>query len=150
MAAIFVGRHSDELRSCGGSVLHGRYPDGCARTVSTLIVRRYLHRHDRSQPCVHAAWNLRSGLINITGISIVAIVMTNLSCKFKMEAARTAAYEAISSPDANRAYSSMEALTTYRAYEVNQPLAAIVTSGNACQRWLGQDSPIRQSAPGAF
>src|SRR6185295_17699696 len=28
-------------------------------------------------------------------------------------------------------------LTASIAHEVNQPLTAVVTSGNACQRWLG-------------
>jgi signal transduction histidine kinase len=36
---------------------------------------------------------------------------------------------------------SLEGLTTSIAHEVNQPLAAIVTSGNACQRWLAQEPP---------
>jgi C4-dicarboxylate-specific signal transduction histidine kinase len=32
-------------------------------------------------------------------------------------------------------------LTASIAHEVNQPLAAIVTNGNACLRWLGGDTP---------
>ncbi|BEO88486.1 hypothetical protein SMETW2_47360 (plasmid) [Serratia marcescens] len=36
---------------------------------------------------------------------------------------------------------SLEGLATSIAHEVNQPLAAIVTSGNACQRWLAQEPP---------
>lgn len=32
-------------------------------------------------------------------------------------------------------------LTASIAHEVNQPLAAIVTNGNACLRWLGGDAP---------
>src|SRR6476659_243628 len=32
-------------------------------------------------------------------------------------------------------------LTASIAHEVNQPLAAIVTNGNACLRWLGSDTP---------
>ena len=32
-------------------------------------------------------------------------------------------------------------LTASIAHEVNQPLAAIVTNGNACLRWLGHDVP---------
>ncbi|GAO21039.1 histidine kinase [Alicycliphilus sp. B1] len=83
--------------------------------------------------------NLRSGLINM-GISIVAIVMTTYLV-LKMEAARTAAHEAQAHLMRIARVKSMEALTTSIAHEVNQPLAAIVTSGNACQRWLGQEPP---------
>lgn len=36
---------------------------------------------------------------------------------------------------------TMSALATSIAHEVNQPLAAIVTTGDACLRWLGGDSP---------
>src|SRR6516164_8805723 len=36
---------------------------------------------------------------------------------------------------------TMGTLTASIAHEVNQPLAAIVASGNACRRWLGSDQP---------
>ncbi len=36
---------------------------------------------------------------------------------------------------------SMGELTASIAHEVNQPLAAVVTSANACQRWLAADPP---------
>lgn len=36
---------------------------------------------------------------------------------------------------------TMGELTSSIAHEVNQPLAAIVTSGNACLRWLSNDPP---------
>ena len=37
-------------------------------------------------------------------------------------------------------------LTASIAHEVNQPLAAIVTNGNACMRWLGGATPILSEA----
>jgi C4-dicarboxylate-specific signal transduction histidine kinase len=40
-------------------------------------------------------------------------------------------------------------LTTSIAHEVNQPLAAIVTNGQACLRWLGRDVPDLDEARGA-
>jgi PAS domain S-box-containing protein len=36
---------------------------------------------------------------------------------------------------------SMGELTTSIAHEINQPLTAIVTNGNACKRWLDRDVP---------
>ena len=36
---------------------------------------------------------------------------------------------------------TMGTLTASIAHEVNQPLAAIAASGNACRRWLGSDQP---------
>jgi two-component system, LuxR family, sensor kinase FixL len=39
-------------------------------------------------------------------------------------------------------------LTASIAHEVNQPLAAIVTNGQACLRWLGRDVPVLDEARG--
>ncbi len=36
---------------------------------------------------------------------------------------------------------SLGELTTSIAHEINQPLAGVVSSGNACQRWLASDPP---------
>ncbi len=41
---------------------------------------------------------------------------------------------------------TMGELTSSIAHEVNQPLAAIVTSGNACLRWLSNDPPNVEEA----
>jgi len=47
---------------------------------------------------------------------------------------------------------TMGELTSSIAHEVNQPLAAVVTNGDACLRWLGNDPPnldrARESAAG--
>ncbi|WCM93960.1 ATP-binding protein [Acidovorax sp. NCPPB 2350] len=83
--------------------------------------------------------NLRSGLINM-GISMTAIVMTTYLV-LKMEAARKAAHDAQAQLMRIARVQSLESLTTSIAHEVNQPLAAIVTSGHACQRWLAQQPP---------
>lgn len=83
--------------------------------------------------------DLRYGLINMV-ISIAAIVMTTYLI-LKMEAARTAAHNAQAQLMRIARVKSLEGLTTAIAHEVNQPLAAIVTSGNASQRWLAQEPP---------
>ena len=81
----------------------------------------------------------RAGLVNMT-ISIVSILIT-AHLVLKMEAARAAAHDAQARLLRIARVKSLEGLTTSIAHEVNQPLAAIVTSGNACQRWLGQEPP---------
>lgn len=45
---------------------------------------------------------------------------------------------------------TMGALTSSIAHEVNQPLAGIVTNGDACLRWLAMDSPDLEEARGAL
>lgn len=83
--------------------------------------------------------DFHAGLIN-TGISIAAIVMTAYLV-IRMEAARTAADLAQAQLMRMARVKNLEGLTTSIAHEVNQPLAAIVTSGHACQRWLAQAPP---------
>ena len=83
--------------------------------------------------------NWSSGLVNM-GISMTAIVITTYLV-LKMEAARTAAHDAQARLMRLARVKSLEGLTTSIAHEVNQPLAAIVTSGHACQRWLSQEPP---------
>lgn len=83
--------------------------------------------------------NLQSGMLNM-GISITAIIMITYLI-LKMEAARTAAHDAQAQLMRIARVKSLEGLTTSIAHEINQPLAAIVTSGNACQRWMAQEPP---------
>lgn len=92
--------------------------------------------------------DLRSGLIN-TGISIAAIILTTYLV-LKMEAARAAAHTAQARLMRIARVQGLESLTTSIAHEVNQPLAAIVASGNAGQRWLAQDPPNLDKARQAF
>ncbi|MGN7831056.1 sensor histidine kinase [Pseudoxanthomonas sp. 22568] len=83
--------------------------------------------------------NYRVGLIN-SGIGIVTIMVTTYLA-LKMEAARADAQDAQARLLRVARASTLGELTTSIAHEVNQPLAAIVTSGNACQRWLAQSPP---------
>jgi len=83
--------------------------------------------------------DLQTGLVNLA-ISITAIIMVAWLV-IKMEAARDAAYAAQAQLLRLARVKRLDGLTTAIAHEVNQPLAAIVTSGHACQRWLGQDPP---------
>lgn len=83
--------------------------------------------------------DLRAGLVNM-GISMAAIgTITYLVVK--MEAAQAAAHEAQARLLRIARVKSLDGLTASIAHEVNQPLAAIVTSGHACQRWLAQEPP---------
>lgn len=81
----------------------------------------------------------RVGLVN-SGISIVAISITTYLA-LKTRSAQAAAHDAQARLLRIARVNSLGGLTASIAHEVNQPLAAIVTSGNACQRWLAQDPP---------
>ena len=86
----------------------------------------------------------RTGLIN-TGISILAIAITAY-LGLKMVAAQNAAHAARTQLLRITQATSLGQVTASIAHEVNQPLAAIVTSGNACQRWLVQQPPNLEKA----
>lgn len=81
----------------------------------------------------------RTGLIN-TLISVLAIAITAY-LGLKMVAAQNAAHAARTQLMRITQATSLGQLTASIAHEVNQPLAAIATSGNACQRWLAQQPP---------
>jgi len=85
-----------------------------------------------------------AGLINAS-ISIAAIGITTYLA-IKMVAAEAAAHEARAQLARMARVTSLGALTGSIAHEVNQPLAAIVTSGNAGLRWLDQDPPNLEKA----
>lgn len=80
-----------------------------------------------------------SGLINLA-ISLCAMVLTCVLL-LKIKSAQAAAQDAQAQLIRLARIQSLEGLTSAIAHEINQPLAAIVTSGNACQRWLGQEPP---------
>lgn len=88
-----------------------------------------------------------AGLIN-SAISIAAIGITAY-LGLKRAAAEAAAFEARSQLVRVARMTSLGALTASIAHEVNQPLAAIVTSANASLRWLDRDPPNLQRARGA-
>lgn len=83
--------------------------------------------------------DLHAGLVNLT-ISLCAIITTAYLI-LTMRAARQAAQQAQAQLIRMTRIQSMESLTVSIAHEINQPLAAIVTSANAGQRWLGQTPP---------
>ncbi|OYX74036.1 MAG: two-component sensor histidine kinase [Caulobacter sp. 32-67-35] len=80
-----------------------------------------------------------AGLINM-GISVSAIVITTYLA-LKMVAAEAAVHEARAQMVRIARVTSLGELTTSIAHEVNQPLTGVVTSGNACLRWLSQSPP---------
>ncbi|HWW46979.1 MAG TPA: ATP-binding protein [Xanthobacteraceae bacterium] len=84
------------------------------------------------------------GLIN-TGISIVAIGVTTYLA-LRLVAAEASAFEARERLLRVARVTSLGELTASIAHEVNQPLAAVVTSANACTRWLAQDPPGMDNA----
>lgn len=80
-----------------------------------------------------------AGLINM-GLSVSAIAMVTWLV-LRMQRARAAAQAAQARLERIARAQNLSGLTTSIAHELNQPLAAIVTSGNAAQRWLAQAPP---------
>lgn len=85
-----------------------------------------------------------AGLLN-AAISIAAIGVTTF-LSLKVVAAERAAREARARLDRMAGVISVAELAASIAHEVNQPLAAIVTSGNAGLRWLDQQPSNIQKA----
>lgn len=81
----------------------------------------------------------RIGLVNSVIGMLVIIITTYLA--LKMEAAKAAVQDAQARLLRVARASTVGELTTSIAHEVNQPLAAIASSAEACQRWLAQDPP---------
>ncbi|MET0266635.1 MAG: ATP-binding protein [Duganella sp.] len=98
--------------------------------------------------CLTPHGDYELGMIN-SGISILAIAVTTYLA-LKMAVAQTAAQQAQAQLLRLARISSLGELTASIAHEVNQPLAAIVTSGNACQRWLAQEPPNLDKAQQAL
>lgn len=92
--------------------------------------------------------NYRVGLVN-TGISTLAIAITAY-LGLKMVAAQAAAHAAQAQLLQITRATSLGALTASIAHEVNQPLAAIVTSSQAGQRWLNHQPPQHEKVQQAL
>lgn len=89
-----------------------------------------------------------SGLINCA-ISLSAIAASTYLV-LRIEAAEAAVQDARSQLAHFTRLTSLDELTTSIAHEVNQPLAAVVTSGNAGLRWLSGQSPNLEKAKQAI
>jgi C4-dicarboxylate-specific signal transduction histidine kinase len=85
-----------------------------------------------------------SGLINHL-ISLSAIGATTYLA-LKIESAEVAAHEARAQLTHIARVTTLGELTASIAHEVNQPLAAVVTSANACLRWLAGQPPNLEKA----
>ena len=80
-----------------------------------------------------------SGLVN-TIISLTAIGATTYLA-LKIQSAEVAALEGRAQLAHVARLTTLGELTASIAHEVNQPLAAVITSGNACLRWLDGQTP---------
>lgn len=79
------------------------------------------------------------GIVN-TGISVVAIAITTY-LGLRMVAAKAEAIEARERLLRIARVTTLGQLSASIAHEVNQPLAAVITSGGAGARWLAQEPP---------
>ena len=80
-----------------------------------------------------------TGLIN-DGLGLVAIAATTYLV-LRMKSAESAMHRARAQLAHVSRVTTLGELTASIAHEVNQPLAAIVTNGNACMRWLARKPP---------
>lgn len=88
--------------------------------------------------------DMQGGLINL-GISLAAIAITSYLI-IQIEKARQSALLAQNQLLRLARVQSLGGLTSSIAHEVNQPLAALMTSSHACQRWLNQHPPQVEKA----
>jgi signal transduction histidine kinase len=79
------------------------------------------------------------GLIN-DGLGLVAILAATYLV-LKMKSTEVAMHAARAQLAHVSRMTTLGELTALIAHEINQPLAAIVTNGNACLRWLAHKSP---------
>ena len=86
----------------------------------------------------------QSGLVNCV-ISLSAIAVTAYLA-LRMTTAHAEAQDARAQLAHSSRVTALGELAASLAHEVNQPLTAIVTSGNACARWLSMDVPNVQRA----
>jgi signal transduction histidine kinase len=86
----------------------------------------------------------QSGIINCV-ISLLAIgIATYLA--FKIKWAEVSVHEARAQLAHIARVTTLGELTAAIAHEINQPLAAVITSGNACLRWLAIQPPNLEKA----
>ncbi len=86
----------------------------------------------------------RSGLVN--GLISLAAIGVTTYLALKIASAEVAMHEARAQLAHIARVMTLGELTASIAHEVNQPLAAIVTSGNACLRWLAAEPPNVEKA----
>jgi len=83
---------------------------------------------------------LINGLISLSAIAVTAYLALRIaSAEVAMHAARTQLAHMAR-------VTTLGELAASIAHEVNQPLAAMATSGNACLRWLAQEPPQVEKA----
>jgi signal transduction histidine kinase len=85
-----------------------------------------------------------AGLIN--GIISVSAIGVTTYLALKIESARLAMHEAQSQLAHVARVTTLGELSVTIAHEMNQPLAGVVTNGNACLRWLASERPNLEEA----
>jgi two-component system, LuxR family, sensor kinase FixL len=118
------------------------FPDAFEEINAQLLRKGYWEgelvdtRRDGSKVTVHSRWAL---LRDARG-EPSTILETNTDIEATKQAEETLAQAQAELAHVTR-LSTLGELTASIAHEVNQPLAAIVTSGEACLRWLERDEP---------
>jgi PAS domain S-box-containing protein len=135
--------------------------DGQDYEVDFRIIRQVgslTYMHSVGHPVVDDSGKvseIRGVNIDVTEQRQAQVALEEAYAALKAEVAeRQRAQEAFSQAQAHLAHMNramtMAQLTASIAHEVNQPLAAVVTSANACERWLDGNTPDIQKARDAL
>ncbi|WP_371347305.1 sensor histidine kinase [Ancylobacter sp. IITR112] len=139
---LYGWSRAEALGQTAASLLRTRFPDTPARIHAALLAEGHwagelLHfKRDGTQVAVLSRWSLQ---LDKSGRP-VAVMETNndVTQRKRSEAMLQKAQTELA--HATRV-ATMGELTASIAHEVNQPLAAVVTNGEACLRWLGREVP---------
>lgn len=102
------------------------------------------HKRDGGQVTVSSRWSL---LRNERG-QPVSVLETNIDITDRMQTQETLDQVQTQLAHVTRV-ATLGELTASIAHEVNQPLAAVVTNGEACLRWINRDEPDLDEARSA-
>lgn len=139
---LYGWSRAETLGQTAASLLRTRFPDTPARIHAALLADsqwagELTHfKRDGEQVTVLSRWSLQR---DKSGRPIAVMETNNDITERKrsevmLQKAQTELAHAAR-------VATMGELTASIAHEVNQPLAAVVTNGEACLRWLGRDVP---------
>ncbi|MDQ0348794.1 two-component system sensor histidine kinase NtrB [Ancylobacter vacuolatus] len=139
---LYGWSRAEALGQTAASLLRTRFPDTPASIQAALLADRQWagelthFKRDGTQVTVLSRWSLQMDKAGRP----VAVMETNndITERKRSEAMLQKAQTELA--HATRV-ATMGELTASIAHEVNQPLAAVVTNGEACLRWLGREVP---------
>ena len=149
--ALAVARPIDAPSSCFliavmASSLFGGLGPGLLSVGLSNLAFNYFFQQRTLAPAVEPAVYLRSAVF----LAATLLVTGLMEIKRRVEESRNQAEGALRQAQSDLArvsrMTTMAEFTASLAHEVNQPIAAAVTDGNTCLRWLNRDHPDVEEA----